>query len=135
MDREDLLRRLHVLAVKVLALIDVLPDRFASREARQQLTRCAPSARDNYRSACRGRSRKEWVSRLAVALDEADETVGWLETLRDAGFARSEAVTPLLAEAMELRAILAKSHSTSKRNYEALEEQKKRERQKRRPDR
>lgn len=132
MRSEDLLQRLHLQAVSILALVGSLPDRLESREVREQICRCAPSARDNYRSACRGRSRKEWVSRLAVAVDEADETVGWLETMRDAGFASTDRVAPLLKEALELRAILAKSWSTSSRNLKALEEQRKRARGKRR---
>ena len=134
MRAEDLLQRLHVQAVSVLRLVGSLPDRFESRETREQICRCAPSARDNYRSACRARSRKEWVSKLGVALDEADETVGWLETMRDAEFAPRERVLPLLQEAIELRAILAKSWTTSKRNLQALEEKKKRERRRRSPD-
>ena len=56
---EDLLGRLHKQAINVLALVGSLPDRLESRDARVQICRCAPSARDNYRSACRARSRKE----------------------------------------------------------------------------
>jgi four helix bundle protein len=133
MRSEDLLRRLHLQAVRVLSLVASLPDRLESREARQQICRCAPSARDNYRSACRARSRKEWVAKLGVAVDEADETVGWLETMRDAGFVSRYQLAPLLREAIELRAILAKSWSTSNRNLKLLEEQK-RERRRRRPN-
>jgi four helix bundle protein len=135
MRSEDLIQRLHVQAVGVLRLVGSLPDRFESRETRQQICRCAPSARDNYRSACRARSRREWVSKLGVALDEADETVGWLETMRDAGFASRDQVMPLLKEAIELRAILAKSWTTSRRNLQALEERRKRERRQRSPNR
>ena len=135
MRREDLLQRLHVNAVRILLLAGSLPDRFESREARDQICRCAPSARDNYRSACRARSRREWVAKLGVALDEADETVGWLETMRDARLADAERVLPLLKEAIELRAILAKSWATSKRNLAALDEKRKFERRKRSKDR
>ena len=119
-------------AINVLALAAALPNRVECREVQEQICRCAQSARDNYRSARRGRSRKEWVSRLAVALDEADETVGWLETIRDARFAPPERVSPLLKEAIELRAILAKSWSTSNRNLNQLELRKKLQRRPRR---
>lgn len=116
MRSEDLLGRLHVQSVRILALIGDIRPTIQSRSTLDQLSRCAPGARDNYRSACRGRSRKEWVSRLGVAVDEADETVGWLETMRDAGIGPRDQVMELLAEATELRAILAKSWSTSHRN-------------------
>ena len=131
MPEPDLLDRLHRQAINALALSATLPDRIECRDVRAQLSRCAPSARDNYRSARRGRSRKEWVSRLAVALDEADETVGWLQTILDARYAPAGRVAPLLAEAIELRAILSTSLKTSRANLRALEQKKKRERRKR----
>ncbi|MDQ3070145.1 MAG: four helix bundle protein [Acidobacteriota bacterium] len=81
-----------------------------------QIDRCAPSADANYRAVCRARSRKEFVARLGVALEEADETVVRLETIRDARLAPQVAVHPLLKEAVELRAILAASYRTARRN-------------------
>ena len=134
MRSEDLLRRLHRQAVEVLALVGSLHHRIESQSVFEQICRCAPSARDNYRSACRGRSRKEFVSKLGVALDEADETVGWLEVMRDGRLAASDRITPLLAEAIELRSILAKSYKTSRTNLKLREEKQKRERRKRRPN-
>ncbi|MEX2270207.1 MAG: four helix bundle protein [Vicinamibacterales bacterium] len=134
MRSEDLLRRLHVQAVEVLALVGSVHHRVESQSTFEQICRCAPSARDNYRSACRGRSRKEFVSKLGVALDEADETVGWLEVMRDAHLAPSERITPLLREAIELRAILATSYKTSRTNLRLFEEKRKREQRKRRPN-
>src|SRR5688500_4778830 len=101
---EDLAQRLHRQAVRVLALIGSLPHRLEWQATFAQLCRCAPSASDNYRSAGRGRSRKEFVSRLAVAADEADETVGWLQVMHDTGIGSKEKVVPLLEEAVELRA-------------------------------
>jgi len=134
MRSEDLLQRLHQQAVSVLALIGSLRHPVESRSTFEQICRCAPSARDNYRSACRSRSRREFVSRLCVALDEADETVGWLEVMRDAELGPRDQVTALLKEAIELRAILSKSSSTARRNLKALEEKQKRERRRRPPN-
>jgi len=124
---EDLLRRLHVQAVNILTLIGSVQHRVESRSTLEQLSRCAPSARDNYRSACRGRSRREFVSKLGVALDEADETVGWLEVMRDAKLGPPDRVALLLKEAIELRAILSKAHKTSRENLKKLEEKRKRD--------
>ena len=102
-------------------LVASLPHTVQSRGAFEQICRAAPNASDNYRSACRGRSRKEFVARLGIALDESDETVRWLQVMRDARLAPADSVTALLKEAIELRAILAASYKTSKRNLRALE--------------
>src|SRR5688500_4935250 len=96
---EDLSARLHRQAVHILALVSSLPHRLEWQATFAQLCRCAPSASDNYRSACRGRSRKEFVSRLGVAADEADETVGWLQIMNDSGIGPREKVALLLEEA------------------------------------
>ena len=129
MRSEDLLRRLHVQAVRVLALVASLQHRVESQAVFEQICRAAPSARDNYRSACRSRSRREFVSRVAIALDEADETVGWLEVMRDAGFGPRDQVVALLKEAIELRTILAASWGTSSRNLKRREAERKRRRE------
>ena len=128
---EDLAGRLHEQAVRVLALVSSLPHRLEWQATFAQLCRCAPSASDNYRSACRGRSRKEFVSRLGVAADEADETVGWLQIMHDSGLGPREKVALLLEEAVELRAILARSYKTDRQNLNALERKKKLEQRKR----
>jgi len=116
----------------VLVLVASLPHRVEWQATFAQVCRSAPSASDNYRSACRSRSRKEFVSRLAVAADEADETVGWLQIMHDTGIGPREKVAPLLEEAMELRAILAKSCRTSRENLKVLEAKQKLERRRHR---
>src|SRR5687768_10114922 len=131
---EDLAQRLHTQAIRILAFVGSVQHRLESRSIFEQLCRCAPSASDNYRSACRGRSRKEFVSRLGVAADEADETVGWLQIMNDSGIGPREKVALLLEEAVELRAILAKSYKTARQNLNALERKKKLERRKRPPN-
>ena len=64
----------------------------------------------------RSRSRDEWVAKLGVVAEEADETVHWLEFTMASKLADEERVEPLLAEAIELRAIFAASYATSRRN-------------------
>ena len=131
---EDLAQRLHTQAIRILAFVGSVQHRLESRSIFEQLCRCAPSASDNYRSACRGRSRKEFVSKIGVALDEADETVGWLEVMRDGRLAPADRIAPLLKEAIELRAILAKSYKTSRQNLNTLERKRKLEGRRRRPN-
>ena len=70
----------------------------------------------NYRAACRGRSRREFVAKLGVAVEEVDETVFWLDLVERVGIARPENVRPPRLEAGELLAILSKSLKTAKEN-------------------
>jgi len=70
----------------------------------------------NYWSACRGRSDREFVAKLGVAADEADESVLWLTLLIQSGMRDDAETRSLLAEGHEIRAILAKSHKTARQN-------------------
>ena len=70
----------------------------------------------NYRATSRSRSRDEWVAKLGVVAEEADEAVHWLEFTLAGRLAAQDSVEPLLAEAIELRAIFAASYATSRRN-------------------
>ena len=70
----------------------------------------------NYWSACRGRSDKEFVAKLGVATDEADESVLWLTAFERSGMGSNREGKALLDEGNELGAILAKSHKTAREN-------------------
>jgi four helix bundle protein len=100
----DLVERTRQFALAVLRFHRTLPPAAEARDAGRQLLRTATSARSDYRSARRSRSRAEFRSKLQVAFEEADECVDWLEYLRD-GQIRHEAV--LLREAQEIASILA----------------------------
>jgi four helix bundle protein len=83
----------------------------------------AGSADSNYRSACRGRSTKEFIAKLGVAAEEADESKGWLLALLEADLADPNEAAALINEADELIAIFVASEKTARRN----DEKKKRE--------
>jgi four helix bundle protein len=88
------------------------------RATADQLNRAATGAMTNYRSAGRARSHAEFTSRLALAVEEIDESQGWLNHLRRCGAASSgqrHSLDPLLQEAGELTAILTASLSTARR--------------------
>jgi hypothetical protein len=70
----------------------------------------------NYWSACRGRSGAEFIARLGVATDEAEESVLWLTAIVQSGISQSAEVKEILREGQELRAILSKSHKTAREN-------------------
>jgi len=79
------------------------------------LLRSGTSVGANYRAAGRARSKAEFISKIAIVLEEADETVFWLECLIESGIVKQELLQDLLTEANELVAIFAASHRTSRR--------------------
>jgi four helix bundle protein len=83
MDKLELQSRTKQFALRVLKLIDVLPRTAAGRAISTQLVRAATSVSTNYRSAFRARSRAEFAAKLDVAVEEADESLYWLEIVRD----------------------------------------------------
>lgn len=115
MTPEELRGRLTAFAVAITRFCKPLFLRPELRNIADQLGRSATSVASNYRVACRARSRREFVSKIGIALEEADEAVGWLEVLRGAEPALTAAITPLLKEAREIVAILSASRITASR--------------------
>lgn len=111
---EELRNRSKRFAVQAVKLFDTLPKSEVGRVIGKQLLRCATSVAANYRAAGRSRSRAEFVSRIGIVVEEADETVFWLEMLVDTDTLPQNAVQPLLTEANELLAIFAASQRTAR---------------------
>ena len=88
-----------------------------SRHVAQQLLRAATSVAANYRAACLGRSRPEFIAKLGIVREEADEAVFWLEFARQSGLAGEPETAELSREVRELAAIMAASYRTSKARY------------------
>ena len=109
-------KRIHDFFMRVIALCGRLPNNAAARSISDQLLDSAGSTDSNYRAACRARSRKEFVAKIGVAAEEADESLGWLQSLRDGNLATGDELAALIKEADELTAILVKSHKTSAEN-------------------
>jgi four helix bundle protein len=80
----------------------------------KQLLRCGTSVAANYRSVCRSRSKAEFVARIGIVVEEADEAVLWLELLAESGIVSGEKSKELLVEARELTAIFTASQKTSR---------------------
>jgi four helix bundle protein len=116
MTPEELRSRLTAFAVAVTCFCKPLFARPDTRNIADQLSRAATSVASNYRVACRARSKREFISKIGIALEEADEAVGWLEVLRGIDPSFSEATAPLLKEAREIVAILSASRVTASRS-------------------
>ena len=116
MSKAELLARTKSFSLRILKLVDRLPQTMSGRPIGNQLVRCGTSVGANYRAACRSRSRAQFAAKLGVVAEEADETVYWLELLRDANVLSKEKLSDLLREADELTAIFTAGRRSSSRN-------------------
>jgi four helix bundle protein len=113
--KAELLARTKSFGLRILKLVDHLPRTMSGRAIGSQLVRCGTSIGANYRAACRSRSRAEFGARLGIVAEEADETVYWLEVLRDAKLLPEAKLSELLQEANELTAIFTAGRRSSNR--------------------
>jgi four helix bundle protein len=111
----ELQSRTKRFALRILVLIDRLPNTIGGRVLANQLARSATSVGANYRAACRARSRAEFASKLGIVAEEADESLYWLELIRDGNFMAEKNVGSLLAEADELTAIFTAGRRSASR--------------------
>ena len=115
--QQELRDRTKKFALEILRLYRLLPYRSDAYVLGKQLIRSGTSVAANYRAACRGRSKQEFTAKIGIVVEEADETVFWLELLQESGLVKSEALNGLLKEARELTAIFTAAYSTSCANY------------------
>jgi four helix bundle protein len=109
---EELRQRSHQFALAVVQLcLDLDPGALA-RLVQPQLLRSGTGVATNYRAACRARSSKEFASRLAIVVEEADESEFWLSVLLHQKFGPPQRTSTLRTEAAELRAIFSASRRT-----------------------
>jgi len=123
---EGLRQRARRFAVRLVKFLRQLPRDPVTTEIVRQLARSGPAVSANYRAACRGRSRREYIARLGIVVEEADETEHWLLVLIESEIASGlevehlydEACQLLYDEACQLRAIVKASHDTARANDE-----------------
>ncbi len=113
MTKKELQDRSKAFALSVLRLGACLPQRAEYQVIRNQLIRAATAVGSNYRAACRARSRRDFVSKLGMVEEEADESLFWLELLEGLGCG-SPLLGDLLREADELTAIITASRKTAR---------------------
>ena len=111
---EDLRNRTKAFAVRIVKLYRSLPYRSDAQVLGKQLLRCGTAVAANYRAACRSRSKAEWVAKIGIVVEEADESVFWLEMLTDCDIVLPEKVNLILREAHELSAMFTASQRTAR---------------------
>lgn len=113
MNGQQLRERITAWAVDIGHLVSPLFRTNETAHRASQLKRAADSTAANYRAACIARSHKEFLAKLSIALEEADEAVGWLEMSHREGALRGSEAMRLLDEGRQLTRILAKSRETA----------------------
>ena len=115
---KDLQARTKTFALRIMRMFRSLPKTEEARILGRQLLRSGTSVAANYRAVCRARSKPEFTAKLGVVVEEADETVFWLELLVESGVVSEERLRGLMKEANELLAIFAASRQTARKKSE-----------------
>ena len=102
--------------LQVVKLVEALPSSVVTERVIPQLLDSAGSTDSNYRAACRGRTNREFIAKLGIAVEEADESKGWLEALAGAQIGDARTLKELIQEADELVAIFTASQKTAQQN-------------------
>ena len=116
MNEPDLKKRTKEFALRILRLVDTLPKTTAGRSLASQILRSATSVAANYRAACRAKSTADFIAKMGIVEEEADETLFWLELLEESELVTAAKLTAIKQEADELIAITVASIKTARRN-------------------
>jgi four helix bundle protein len=111
---EDLRRRTKEFALRIVRLFRALPNTEEARVLGRQVLRSGTAVAPNYRSACRARSRADFISKIGITVEEADETAFWLELIVDAGIIKKSKLESLMVEADEPVRIFQSTRTTAR---------------------
>lgn len=112
MNEEDFKRRTKQLALRVIRLVEALPQSRTAEVIGKQLIRSARFVGANYRSACRGKSTADVIAKLSLVEEEADESLYWMELIVEVGLLPLEKVSNLMSENTEILAMTVASIKT-----------------------
>ena len=118
MNPTELKQRTMQFAFRVLKLADALPNKPSGRRIANQIARSGTSVAANYRAALRGKSRADFINKITIVLEEADETMFWIELTELAGLLPPKRLEALRMEAAELTKIFNATRTTS-RNHKS----------------
>jgi len=116
MNKEELKKRTKTDAVSIIKLCNLLPKTIAGFEIAKQVIRSSMSVSSNYRAACRAKSQTDFIYKIAIIIEEADETLFWLEIIEEAELLKPDKLKLLMKEYNELIAIFSASSKTAKHN-------------------
>jgi four helix bundle protein len=114
MTPDELRARTGQFALNVIRVTEALPRTRACDVMARQLVRCGTSVGANYRAACRATSQADFIAKMGIVEEEADESIYWLELLVDAVFLSADLASPLIGEANEILSITVASIKTAR---------------------
>ena len=120
MNQEEFKGRTKAFALRILRLVESLPKTSTARIVGKQLLRSGTSVGANYRAACRAKSPRDFIAKMGIVEEEADETIYWIELLVEAKLIEQRLVADLLNEANEILSMVISSIKTArKRNMKS----------------
>lgn len=114
MNSEDMKKRTRAFALRLIRLVESLPNTRTADVLGKQLLRCGTSVGANYRSACRARSNAEFIAKLGIVEEEADESIYWIELMVETELIKQSRINDLLDEANQILSIVVASIITAK---------------------
>jgi four helix bundle protein len=116
MTTEEMRARTKQFTLRVMKVVSALPDNTQGRIISHQLMKSGSSVGANYRAVCRARTRRDFINKLGVVIEEADESAFWLEVTGEGNVLDPRQLAPLLQEANEIVAILTAALKTARKN-------------------
>ena len=111
---DDFKKRTKAYALRIIRLFEALPCQGAAPVLGRQLLRTGTSVGANYRAACRGKSRADFISKMGTVEEECDESLYWLEILVESGHVTPKRVADLMSEGTEILALVVASINTAR---------------------
>jgi len=115
MTTDELKKRLKLFALRIIKLSESLPNNITGKTLGNQIIRSGTSPGANYRSACLGKSDKDFLNKLKMVEEELDETLYWLELIVESGLIKEDLLKDLMNENYELLKIIVSSITTMKK--------------------
>ena len=123
MTTDELKERFRKFSIKIIKLVNTMPNNIAGNAISKQIVRSGTSPAANYRAACLAKSNKDFLNKLKMVEEEIDETSHWLTVIMDADLLPKSQVENLYDESVELRRIVTRSILTIKQTIDAQERQ------------
>ena len=105
MDKEEMKKRHKAFAIRIVRMVDAMPNTIASSAIARQVIRSGTSPSANYRAACLAKSDKDFINKLKMVEEELDETLHWLDLIVDCQILPEERMKEIIHECSELLSI------------------------------
>ena len=119
MDKEELKERFRKFSLRIIKMVDSMPNTISGNAIARQIIRSGTSPAANYRAACIAKSGKDFLNKLQMVEEEIDETTHWLSIIIDSEMLEKERIKPLYEESVGLRKIISKSIVSMKERLDA----------------